>query len=121
MIDLMGKTRSEICSGCEHRHEFTIAGSDDDVFLCKLRYISTCSMKRALADKAATCPHPNRIHAATWDAAELQKASNCGYVEPMTPEQQERATAARVKSKAGLIGPQQERRGMTPPAFKVYQ
>lgn len=120
-MNLMGKTRSEICETCEHRHEFTIAGTDDDVFLCKLKYISTCSMKRALADKTATCPHPDRVHAATWDAAAVDAMKGCGHSEPLTPEQQERATASRVKSKAGLIGPQQERRGMIPPVFKVYQ
>lgn len=120
-MNLMGKTRSEICATCEHRHDFTIAGTDDDVFLCKLRYISTCSMKRALADKTATCPHPDRMIAAAWDAATVDAMSGCGHSEPLTPEQQERATASRVKSKAGLIGPQQERRGMVPPTFKVYQ
>lgn len=34
-------------------------------------------MRRALGDKAATCPHPDAAKAATWNAAGIEEAQPC--------------------------------------------
>jgi len=122
LIVIATDSRKEMCLQCQHRHDFTIAGSDDDVFLCKERYRSSCSMKSALKNAQATCPHSDIEWAARWNLAALDKQPGCGMAESenLTIEDRQRLEAARVSAKStGRIG--YTKRGGDSKVFKVYQ
>lgn len=124
LIVIATDIRKAMCLQCDHRHEFTIAGSDDDVFLCKIGFRSSCSMKSALRNPDARCPHPNIEWAARWNLAKMEVSGGCLQdMPPGTPEEQraqaERNAAAKERSK--VITSRQTKRGAEQAVFKVYQ
>ena len=115
-IALAVESRREICGRCEHRHDFEIA--DIDLFLCKLRYRSTCSMKAALMNQASTCPHEDEVWRTTWNLAATETMGGCGEpgaIPPMTRDQW-----AEARKQRGNQPIPHDRRGITK-AIKVYQ
>lgn len=124
LIVIASESRREICLRCRNRHDFTIAGDDgDDVFLCKKRYRSSCTMKAALRDRNATCPSEDVETAILWNMARLDDSPGCELQDAAPPSADEQVrirqaeAAALERSRPVRITP----RGGGSTVFKVYE
>lgn len=123
LIVIATDTRKAMCLQCASRHDFTIAGSDDDVFLCKDKYRSSCSMKAALRNPDATCPHHDKEWAVRWNLAATERDGGCGAGEDtvLTPEDRMRLNKSMLAARENSKQQRQAIRGTDAPVFKVYQ